>query len=613
MFLPINKKELENQGFSSADFIMVTGDAYVDHSSFGHALIARYVQSFGFSVAIISQPKKDADYLEFKKPNFAFLVTSGVVDSMVNNYTAAKKRRTDDKYSPNNINIRPDRALTVYTKNLRRLFADSCIIIGGIEASLRRFSHYDYWKDEVMPSILAEAPADLLVYGMGERPISDLLSYAKKNIPLNKVKDILGTAYLSEFSLLSKSIKDNLNKEKDDYILTYSYTEVKKDKLLFSKAFKTQSENTDFLNSKGIIQKQTGDKYLVVNPPQKPLTVKEMDEIYALPFCYDVHPQYKKHGKIAALEEVKFSLTSHRGCFGGCSFCALNYHQGRRIQKRSIEAIVAEAEKISGFSDFKGNIHDVSGPSANLRNAACKNQEKAGVCKDKNCIGYKPCKNLNVDHTEYFELLEKLKGLKGVKNVFIRSGIRVDYLLMEKTDKFLEKLCKDYVSGQLKVAPEHSCDSVLELMNKPPFKIYSEFLRKYKEASKKAGKEQFVVPYLISSHPGCTLHDAIKLAEYLKSINYIPLQVQDFYPTPSTKSTCMYYTGINPDTLEKVYVPSSREEKAMQRALLQFKRPENYELVNSALRQCSRLDLIGNGKNCLISSRIKEVKLKSKK
>ena len=606
LFLPVNKKELEISGASAADFIMVTGDAYVDHSSFGHALIARYVQSFGFSVGIISQPKKDSDYLEFNKPNYAFLVTSGVVDSMVNNYTAAKKRRTDDKYSPNNINTRPDRALTVYTKNLRRLFPDSCIIIGGIEASLRRFSHYDYWSDSVMPSILVDAPADLLVYGMGERPISDLLSYAKKNIPLNKVKDVLGTAYLTEFSDLSKSIKDNLNKEKDDYILTYSHNEVKKDKLLFAKAFKAQCENTDYLSSKGIIQKQPGDNYLVVNPPQRPLSTKEMDEIYALPFCYDVHPQYKKYGKIAAIEEVKFSLTSHRGCFGGCSFCALNYHQGRRIQKRSIEAIIAEAEKISGFSDFKGNIHDVSGPSANFRNAACKNQEKEGVCKDKNCIGYKPCKNLTVDHSEYFELLEKLKTIKGVKNVFIRSGIRFDYLLMEKTDKFLEKLCKNYVSGQLKVAPEHSCDNVLKLMNKPAFKTYLDFLSRYKMASKKAGKEQFVVPYLISSHPGCTLSDAVKLAEYLKSINYTPEQVQDFYPTPSTKSTCMYFTGINPDTLEKVYVPRTKEEKAMQRALLQFKRPENYELVNSALRQCNRLDLIGNDRNCLILSRIKK-------
>jgi len=603
MFLPVNKKELETQGFKSADFIMVTGDAYVDHSSFGHALIARYVQSFGFSVAIIAQPKKDADYLEFGKPNCAFLVTSGVVDSMVNNYTAAKKRRSDDKYSVNNVNTRPDRALVVYTKNLRRLFNDSCIIIGGIEASLRRFSHYDYWSDSVMPSILADALADLLVYGMGERPMADLLNYAKKNIPLNKVKDVLGTAYLSDYDFLSKSIKDNINKVKDDYILTYSHAEVKKDKLLYAKAFKTQCENTDYLNSKGIIQKQADNKYLVVNPPQRPLSIKEMDEIYALPFLYNYHSQYK-NGGISALKEVKFSLVSHRGCFGGCSFCALNYHQGRRIQKRSIDAIVAEAEKISNFPDFKGNIHDVSGPSANFRNTACKNQEKAGVCKDKNCIGFNPCKNLEVDHTEYFELLEKLKNVKNVKNVFIRSGIRFDYLLMEKTDKYLQILCKNYVSGQLKVAPEHCCDSVLKLMNKPSFKIYLDFLSKYKAASKKANKEQFIVPYLISSHPGCTLDDAVKLAEYLKSINYTPQQVQDFYPTPSTKSTCMYYTGINPDTLEKVYVPKSREEKAMQRALLQFKKPENYELVNKALRLCKREDLIGSGKNCLIPSRI---------
>jgi len=610
MFLPINKKELQSSGVEFADFIMVTGDAYVDHSSFGHALIARYVQSFGFSVAIMAQPKRDEDYLEFGKPNFAFLVTSGVVDSMVNNFTAAKKRRHDDKYSVNNVNTRPDRALTVYTKNLRRLFRDSCIIIGGIEASLRRFSHYDYWNDSVMPSVLADAPADLLVYGAGERPMADLLEYAKKNIPLNKVKDVPGTAYLCEYENLSKNIKDNIDKNKDEYILTYSFDEVKNDKLSYATAFKTQDQNTDYLNSKGIIQKQTGDKYLVANPPQRPLSIKEMDEVYALDFCYDCHPAYKKYGGIPALEEVKFSLTSHRGCFGGCSFCALNYHHGKRVQKRSADAILAEAEKITELPDFKGNIHDLSGPSANFRNPACKIQEKTGVCKDKSCIGFTPCKNLIVNHSEYFEILEKLKSLKKVKNVFVRSGIRFDYLLMEKSDKFLNLLCKNYVSGQLKVAPEHCSDNVLKLMNKPDFDTYLEFLNKYKAACVKANKNQFVVPYLISSHPGCTLNDAVQLAEYLKSINYTPLQVQDFYPTPSTKSTCMYYTGINPDNMKEVYVPKSAEEKAMQRALLQFKKPENYELVNKALRICGRLDLIGNGKNCLIPSKISDVKSK---
>lgn len=607
MFLPINKKELNGLGINIPDFVVVSGDAYVDHSSFGHAIIGRLIESYGFSVCIMAQPKTDKEYLEFNCPRFAFLVTSGVVDSMVNNYTAAKKKRSDDEYSAGGKGFnRPDRALTVYCKNLRRLFPDATIIAGGIEASLRRLAHYDYWQDAVMPSVLVDAPADLIVYGSGEKPLAELLEYAKKNIPLNKVKDVRGTCYLSNFENLSKSIKENILGEKNDYILINSFDEIKNDKNKYAKAFKIQDKNTDPFNGKGIIQKQPDEKYLVVNPPQYPLTSDELDKIYALPFMYNWHPYYDKFGGVPALKEVKFSLTSHRGCFGSCAFCALNYHQGRIIQSRTEEAIIKEAELISNLPDFKGNIHDVSGPSANFRKPACKNQIKSGACKDKYCIGNNPCKNLEINHGEYFELLRKLKALPKIRNVFIRSGVRFDYLLMEKDNRYFEELCKNYVSGQLKVAPEHCSDTVLKLMNKPPFEIYKAFVSRFKSVSKKIGKEQFIVPYFISSHPGSTLNDAIKLAEYLKGINYTPLQVQDFYPTPSTRATCMYYTGIDPDTGKKVYVAKTKEEKAMQRALLQFKKPENYELVNSALRQAGRLDLIGNGKNCLIPLRIKK-------
>lgn len=607
MFLPINKKELNSLGIDVPDFVVVLGDAYVDHSSFGHAIIARLIESEGFSVAIMPQPKTDKDYLEFGKPKFAFMVASGVVDSMVNNYTAAKRRRSDDEYSAGGKGgNRPDRALTIYSKNLRRLFPDSCIIAGGIEASLRRFAHYDYWSDAVMPSVLCDAPADLIIYGMGERPLLDLLSYAKKNIPLNKIKDIRGTCYLSDLDNLSKNIKENISGEKKDYLLTYSYEEVKADKIKYVKSFKIQDNNTDYISGKGIIQKQRNETYLIVNPPQQPLKPGELDKIYSLPYMYNWHPSYDKAGGVPAITEVKFSLTSHRGCFGSCAFCALNYHQGRIIQSRSHESILAEAELITNLPDFKGNIHDVSGPSANFRSTACKKQNLLGVCKDKYCIGTAPCKNLVVDHSDYFDLLKKLKGLPKIKNVFIRSGIRFDYLMMEKNDKYFTELCKNYVSGQLKVAPEHCSDSVLKLMNKPSFEIYKAFLARYKTISAKVGKNQFVVPYFISSHPGSMLIDAIKLAEYLKSINYTPLQVQDFYPTPSTRATCMYYTNIDPDTGKEIYVAKTKEDKAMQRALLQFKKPENYDIVNKALRTAGRLDLIGNGKNCLIPSRIKK-------
>ena len=601
-FLPMNLEEIKDRGFTAPDFIMVTADAYVDHPSFGHALIARLVESLGFSVGIIAQPLNDKDYSIFGMPKYAFLLSGGVVDSMVNNYTAAKKRRNTDEYSPGGkAGKRPDRVLTVYTKALKRLFPDSAVIIGGIEASLRRLAHYDYWSDSVRPSILFESGADILVYGMGEKPITEIINATAKGIPVSKIRHIRGTAYIDRAENLSAVIKSNLSGESKDYIITHSYDKVYSEKKAFAESFKQQSQNTDAINGKGIIQEQKDGYFVVVNPPQYPLTVEECDNVFALPFMRDYHPVYKAFGGIPAIKEVQFSIISHRGCFGSCSFCALNYHQGRVIQKRSDESIIAEAKELAVHKDFKGYIHDVGGPTANFHEVACKQQQKYGVCKDKYCTGTKPCKNLIIDHKSYLSLLQKIRSIEGIKKVFIRSGIRFDYLMADKNEQFFNELCKHHISGQLKVAPEHVSENVLTAMNKTPHDIYDKFLQKFKTVNLRLKMPQFVVPYLISSHPGSTLKDAIKLALYLKSIKYVPKQVQDFYPTPSTRSTCMYYTNIDPDTMEKVYVAKTEKEKAMQRALLQYNKPENRQIVLEALRLAGREDLIGYSKGCLVS------------
>ncbi|MDE5990311.1 MAG: YgiQ family radical SAM protein [Clostridia bacterium] len=592
-FLPITREEV---GARQVDIVYVIGEAYVDHPSFGHAIVSRFLQSLGVDVAIIPQPQSDEDYMRFGAPKYGFMVSSGVVDSMVNNYTVAKIRRTRDVYSEGgDTGKRPDRCVDVYCNNLKRLYPDTPIVIGGIEASLRRFAHYDYWKDCVLPSILVSSKADLLIYGMGERPIKEIFEMVKKGIPLDKIKDVRGTCYLEEYANLSTKLKKAIAEHTVDF--SPSYEQVKDDKMKYVEAFKAQYSNNDPYSGRTLLQKH-GDKYLVQNPMQFPLSVKEMDEIYDLPYERNYHPSYTRG--VPAIEEVKYSLTSVRGCFGACNYCAIAFHQGRIVQKRSKDNIVKEAKLLVEDKDFKGYIHDVGGPTANFRDPACKKQNTQGVCKDRSCIGYKPCPAMQVDHSEYLDLLKTLRQIEGIKKVFVRSGIRFDYVLYDKNPEFLYELVKHHVSGQLKVAPEHISDKVLEAMNKPSFDVYLKFKEKYDEINKKLGKKQYLVPYLISSHPGCTLKDAIRLAQYLKSIGYMPEQVQDFYPTPSTKSTCMYYTGINPDTMQPVYVAKSKREKTFQRALMQYRKKSNYEIISQALIEAGREDLIGFGEECLI-------------
>lgn len=592
MFLPVTKQELGRQ----ADIIYVIGEAYVDHPSFGHAIISRLIESEGLSIAILPQPQSDEDYLRFGAPAMGFFVSGGVVDSMVNNYTVAKRRRTRDVYSEGGKpGMRPDRCVDVYCRNLKRLFPDVPVVIGGIEASLRRFAHYDYWADKVLPSILISSGADLLIYGMGERPIKEICGALRRGIPLTKLRDVRGTCYASPFDGLSKKLREEISDGRA--LFCPSFEQVASDKLQYVKAFNVQAENNDPFVGKPLLQKH-GEVYIVQNVMQLPLSVEEMDAVYDLPYERTYHPMYV--GGVPAIDEVKYSLTSVRGCFGNCNYCAITYHQGRIVQKRSKQNIVEEAQKLIADGQFKGYIHDVGGPTANFRDPACSKQKKSGVCTVRNCIGWKKCPSLEVSHEEYIDLLRTLRNLEGVKKVFVRSGIRYDYVMYDKSDKFLRELCEHHISGQLKVAPEHVSDEVLRNMNKPPFELYLQFKKKFDEINRKLQKKQYLVPYLISSHPGCTLKDAVNLALYLKSINYMPEQVQDFYPTPSTKSTCMYYTGINPDTMQPVYVPSGKREKMMQRALMQYAIPSNYEIVREALIEAGRADLIGNGEHCLI-------------
>lgn len=594
-FLPISKEDMARDNISQLDFVYITGDAYVDHPSFGHAIIARVLQSNGYTVGIIAQPdwkdKKSIDVLG--EPRLGFLVSAGNMDSMVNHYSVSKKRRSTDAYSPGGVmGKRPDYATIVYCNLIRQTYKNKPIIIGGIEASLRRLAHYDYWSDKIKRSILLDSGADLISYGMGERSIVEIADALNSGMEVKDITYIDGTVYKTR----DKSIIY-------DAIELPDFEAIKQNKLEFAKSFYTQYCNTDPFSGKRLYETYDGKMFVVQNPPSKPLSQSEMDAVYALPYMRTYHPSYEEAGGIPAIEEVKFSLISNRGCFGGCSFCALTFHQGRIIQTRSHESILAEANKMIWEPDFKGYIHDVGGPTANFRAPACDKQLTKGACPNKQCLFPKPCKNLKVDHKDYLKLLKKLRELPNVKKVFIRSGIRFDYLMYDKDQTFLKELCEHHVSGQLKVAPEHISDAVLQKLGKPEVSVYNSFVKAYKAMNEKIGKNQFLVPYLMSSHPGSTLKEAIELAEYLRDLGYMPEQVQDFYPTPSTISTCMYYTGVDPRNMKPVYVSTNPHEKAMQRALIQYRNPKNYDLVLEALTKAGRTDLIGFDKKCLIRPR----------
>ena len=591
-FLPVTKKEMETRGIWQPDFVYICGDAYVDHPSFGAAIITRLLESRGYSVGMIAQPdwRKKESIAVFGEPRLGFLVSAGNMDSMVNHYTVAKKHRKQDAYSPGGqMGLRPDRAVTVYSNLIRQTYKHTPIILGGIEASLRRLAHYDYWSDGMKRSVLMDSGADLISYGMGERSILEIAEALDKGFPVSSITFIPGTVYKT--------------KEMPKGEVLPSYEQLCENKKSYADSFRIQYENTDAFSGKVLIESYGNRGFVVQNPPSKPLSQKEMDEVYDLPYARTYHPMYEKQGKIPAIEEIKFSITSNRGCFGGCNFCALAFHQGRIVQTRSHASIIEEAKSYVTEKDFKGYIHDVGGPTADFRHPSCKKQETKGVCTNKQCLFPKPCKNLEVDHKDYLELLRKLRNVSGVKKVFIRSGIRFDYVNADASSVFLEELAKYHVSGQLRVAPEHISDEVLYYMGKPEHAVYQQFLKKFEKANAKSGKKQYVVPYLMSSHPGCTIKEAVKLAEYVRNMGFTPEQVQDFYPTPSTMSTCMYYTGIDPRTGKKVYVPKTTKEKSMQRALLQYKNPENYELVKEALLLAGRKDLIGFDKKCLIRPR----------
>ena len=594
-FLPVTKADMEARGWDRVDFVYVSGDAYVDHPSFGHAIITRVLESRGYRVGIIAQPdwKKKESIAVFGEPRLGFLVSSGNMDSMVNHYSVSKKRRKTDAYTPGGImGKRPDYAAVVYGNLIRQTYKHTPIILGGIEASLRRLAHYDYWSDKLKRSILLDAQADLISYGMGERSIIEIAEALDAGIAVQDITYIDGT-------VCKVKSKDLI------YDAEYlpSYEELQEDKMNYARSFYQQYNNTDPFTGKRLAEPYGERLYVVQNPPAKPLTQQEMDDVYSLPYMRTYHPDYEKEGGVPAISEVKFSLISNRGCFGSCSFCALTFHQGRIIQTRSHESLLQEAEMFTKDPEFKGYIHDVGGPTANFRAPACDKQLTHGACRHRQCLFPTPCKQLKADHSDYLSLLKKLREIPKVKKVFIRSGIRFDYVLADRNDRFLKELCQYHVSGQLKVAPEHVSDQVLELMGKPKNSVYQTFVEKYYDMNKKLGKEQYLVPYLMSSHPGSTMKEAVKLAEYLRGLGYMPEQVQDFYPTPSTISTCMYYTGVDPRTMKPVYVPKNPHEKAMQRALIQYRDPKNYDLILEALKITGRMDLVGFGPNCLIPPR----------
>ncbi len=581
---------MEARGWEQLDFLYIVGDAYVDHPSFGHAIISRVLEKHGYKVGIVSLPnwRNTDDFLKMGKPRLGVLVSAGNIDSMVNHYTASKKKRSDDAYAPGNkAGQRPDRATICYCNRVREAFGKIPILIGGVEASLRRFAHYDYWDDKVRRSILFDSGADILMYGMGERQIVEIADMLNAGVNVCDITTVAGTCYLSDVG------------DYYDSVMLPSYAECYKDKVKYAESCRLQYFEQNPHIGKVLVQKH-GDRFLIQNPPALPLESDELDEVYSLPYMRTYHPIYEKDGGIEAIKEVKFSIAANRGCYGGCNFCALAFHQGRIVTSRSEESIVEEAKLMIKDPEFKGYIHDVGGPTANFTAVACEKQKTLGACKNKQCLFPSVCKNMKVDHTKYLNMLRKLRELPGIKKVFIRSGIRFDYLIADKDDTFFYELCKHHVSGQLKVAPEHISDNVLKNMGKPENSIYNRFSEKFYNINKKIGKEQYLVPYLMSSHPGSTIHDAIKLAEYLKKHNISPQQVQDFYPTPGTVSTCMFYTGLNPFTMKSVYVPRTFEEKAKQRALLQFRKPENYKIVYKALVEAGREDLIGYGAHCLI-------------
>ncbi len=583
-FLPISRQEMIEKGIDQPDFVVVGGDAYVDHPSFGTAVIARLVEALGFKVCILAQPDFSSceSFKEFGKPKYGFLIGSGNVDSMVTHYTVAKRRRDTDDYSPGGKGgLRPDRALTVYSRLAKQAYPDLPVVIGGIEGSLRRFAHYDYWNDEVMPSILVDTGADILSYGMSERQTYEIVTRLAKGEPISSMTDIPGTCYMTTQDRLPQG-----------YVECAGFNRVKSDKIAYSKATRLQMENQDHITGKTIVQKQTDTMYMVQNPPAKPLYRKELDKLFTLPFTRLPHPSYEKLGGVPSIREVEFSIIHNRGCFGGCNFCAITMHQGRFVTSRSHESVVREAEMISKSPNFKGYIHDVGGPTADFRFPSCRKQVTEGLCTDRKCLAPTPCPNLLVDHSDYLELLRKVRNVEGVKKVFVRSGLRFDYMMQEKNDEFITELAQHHVSGQLKVAPEHLSNNTLKHMGKPPIGVYDKFSKKFYQVTKKIGKEQYLVPYLMSSHPGSTIKDAVDLAVYLAKNRIRPEQVQDFYPTPGTISTSMYYTGLDPYTLKPVYVAKDREEKALQRALLQYYNPKNRQKVMDALKKVHREDLI---------------------
>ena len=594
-FLPVTKEEMLEKGLSQMDFVYVCGDAYVDHSSFGMSIITRVLESFGYSVGIICQPdwNNPESINVFGEPRLGFMVSAGNMDSMVNHYTVSKKRRHQDAYSPGGqIGKRPDYAVIVYCNLIRKTYKKTPIIIGGIEASLRRLGHYDYWSNKVRRSILLDSGADIISYGMGEKSVVEIADALNSGMDVSDITFVDGTVFKTRNP-------DYLY----DAVKLPDFEEIKNDKVKYAESFAIQYKNTDPFTGKRMYETYDGAMYVVVNKAAKPMTTMELDDVYALPYMRDYHPMYEKDGGIPAIKEIKFSLTSNRGCYGECNFCALTFHEGRIVQARSHESIIKEAKECINDKDFKGYIHDVGGPTAEFRKPACKKQLKYGACTNKKCLYPKPCENLEVDHSDYLSLLRKIRKIPGIKKVFVRSGFRFDYVVSDKDKSFLKELCKYHVSGQLRVAPEHVSDNVLSKMGKPGVNIYDKFCKEFEKVNKELGLKQYIVPYLMSSHPGSTLKDAIALAEYLRSLGYMPEQVQDFYPTPGTVSTCMYYTGIDPLTMNKVYVAKDPHEKAMQRALIQYRDPSNYELVKEALIKEHREDLIGFGKECLIPPR----------
>ncbi len=594
-FLPVSRQEMEERGWDAVDFVYISGDAYVDHPSFGHAIITRTLEAHGYKVGMIAQPdwKDPSSVTEFGEPRLGFLVSAGNMDSMVNHYSVSKKRRKADAFSPGGVmGMRPDYAAVVYGNLIRQTYKKTPIILGGIEASLRRLAHYDYWSDRLKRSVLLDSGADLISYGMGERSIIEIAEALESGLAVHDITFIPGTVY-----------KTKDKEDVYDAVILPGFEDMKEDRNLYARSFYTQYRNTDPFSGKRLIEPYGDHLYVVQNPPSKPLSQAEMDENYQYPYMRTYHPSYEKAGGVPAIAEVKFSLVSNRGCFGGCNFCALTFHQGRILQARSQDSLVEEARQFLDDPDFKGYIHDVGGPTANFRHPSCEKQLTCGVCKEKQCLFPKPCRNLKVDHRDYIGLLRRLREIPGVKKVFIRSGIRFDYVLADPKEDFLRELCRHHVSGQLKVAPEHISDVVLQKMGKPQANVYQSFVEKYESINHRLGIKQYLVPYLMSSHPGSTMKEAVKLAEYIRDMGYMPEQVQDFYPTPSTISTCMYYTGVDPRDMKPVYIPKNPHEKAMQRALIQYRDPKNYDLVMEALQKSGRMDLVGYGRQCLIRPR----------